>query len=222
MGLSVLTLYGMEMAWETMHTDSTLWDDVVLPEGVDRQLVADRCLNKAGEFSVMHSDPEFFHWQMLNFFKSHQITFEKWWEVMQVEYNPIENYDRMEHWTDSGTHSDASSGTNSESQESYNKNSYHSNDETTKAAFNSNDYDPYEKTTHGGYDETEGNASGTSFSAGSSQGNTSGVHDGRVHGNIGVTTSQQMIQSSIDLYTNFEWYERVADLFTDEFCIKVY
>ena len=222
MGLSVLTLYGMEMAWETMHPDTTLWDDVVLPEGVDRQLVADRCLNKAGEFSVMHADPEFFHWQMLNFFKSHLLTFEKWWEAINLEYNPIENYDRQEHWTDTGTHSDASSGTNSETQESYNKNSYHSNDETKKAAFNSSSYDNYEKTYHGGYDETEGNASGTSFSAGSSQGNTSGVHDGRVHGNIGVTTSQQMIQSSLDLYSNFEFYEKMADKFTNEFCIKVY
>ena len=40
-------------------------------------------------------------------------------------------------------------------------------------------------------------------------------------GNIGVTTSQQMLQSELDIAT-WNLYEHIADLFVTEFCIMVY
>ena len=46
-------------------------------------------------------------------------------------------------------------------------------------------------------------------------------HEGRVHGNVGVTTSQQMLKSELDLgYWNV--YEKITDLFLTEFVIPVY
>lgn len=47
------------------------------------------------------------------------------------------------------------------------------------------------------------------------------VHTGRLHGNIGVTTSQQMLQSELDI-ARFNRYDEAADLFLSEFCIYVY
>lgn len=49
----------------------------------------------------------------------------------------------------------------------------------------------------------------------------SAVHTGRLHGNIGVTTSQQMLQSELDI-ARFNLYDESADLFLSEFCIYVY
>ena len=49
----------------------------------------------------------------------------------------------------------------------------------------------------------------------------SAVHTGRTHGNIGVTTSQQMLQSELDI-ARFNIYDEAADLFISEFCIYVY
>ena len=46
-------------------------------------------------------------------------------------------------------------------------------------------------------------------------------HNGRMYGNIGVTTSQQMLQSELDIAT-WNMYEHIADLFCSEFCIMVY
>ena len=46
-------------------------------------------------------------------------------------------------------------------------------------------------------------------------------HIGRMYGNIGVTTSQQMLQSELDIAT-WNMYEHIADLFASEFCIMVY
>lgn len=50
---------------------------------------------------------------------------------------------------------------------------------------------------------------------------TSGKHSGHMYGNIGVTTSQQMLQAELDIA---EWnlYEHIADIFVRELCIPVY
>ena len=47
------------------------------------------------------------------------------------------------------------------------------------------------------------------------------VKTGRAYGNIGITTSQQMVQSSLDLY---EWnlYQQMIDLFKTELLIPIY
>lgn len=47
------------------------------------------------------------------------------------------------------------------------------------------------------------------------------IHKARLFGNIGVTTSQQMLQSELDIAT-WNLYEHIADLFCNEFCIMVY
>ena len=47
------------------------------------------------------------------------------------------------------------------------------------------------------------------------------THKGRMFGNIGVTTSQQMLQSELDI-ARWNMYEHIADLFASEFCIMVY
>ena len=44
---------------------------------------------------------------------------------------------------------------------------------------------------------------------------------GRAHGNIGVTTSQQMIQSERDLVV-FNLYDVIAESFIENFCLMVY
>lgn len=51
--------------------------------------------------------------------------------------------------------------------------------------------------------------------------NHSAVHTGRTHGNIGVTSSQQLLQSELDI-ARFNIYDEAADLFLSEFCIYVY
>lgn len=46
-------------------------------------------------------------------------------------------------------------------------------------------------------------------------------HTGRVHGNIGVTTSQQMLQQELDI-AQWNIYEHITDLFLNEFVIPIY
>ena len=49
----------------------------------------------------------------------------------------------------------------------------------------------------------------------------SSSHGGRIHGNIGVTTSQQMLQSELDI-ARFNLINQITDLFLTELCICVY
>lgn len=50
---------------------------------------------------------------------------------------------------------------------------------------------------------------------------TNSTRAGRTSGNIGVTTTQQMLQSEFDI-ARWNIYEQIADLFVTEFCLMVY
>lgn len=44
----------------------------------------------------------------------------------------------------------------------------------------------------------------------------------RIHGNIGVTTSQQMLASELDLIPRLDVIDFIADDWHDNFCLKIY
>ena len=47
-------------------------------------------------------------------------------------------------------------------------------------------------------------------------------HDGHLYGNIGVTTSQQMLNAELDLRAKVNIYDVIAEMFYREFCVYVY
>ena len=51
--------------------------------------------------------------------------------------------------------------------------------------------------------------------------NSTNTHSGRIHGNIGVTTSQQMLQQEYDI-ARFNIIDQITDMFILEFCIPIY
>ena len=71
---------------------------------------------------------------------------------------------------------------------------------------------------HTGTDETR--RAGTISDTDGSEANTF-IHTSHLYGNIGVTTSQQMLQAELDVQ-KFNIYTEIANLFIDEFCIQVY
>ena len=163
------------------------------------------------------------------------------YKINMGEYNPLENYDRQENWTDTldsdttnnstdnttETNTTAvSSSTSTEGSESDN-----GSVENTVSAFDSNSYQPSDKSTSDNSTSTSTeSSSNTNSSAGLTHNSTvtdtgtkddTSVHTGRVHGNIGVTTSQQMLQSELDI-AKFNIVQQITDLFISEFCIMIY
>lgn len=207
MASSKMTLIGMNTFMLNMNDD--LFKNLSLPEELDKSTLTNNILLGGGDFEVMYSDPTAMQSLIGIWSDKMQPTFTRWVDALKIEYAPLENYDRMEHWTDEvdGTGSSESSG---------------SVDTTTgdtselqKSAYDQSTYSPYEKTINEG---TVGTT--TSDSTGTTMSNDS-EHNGRIHGNIGVTTSQQMLQQELDLgYWNI--YDKITQLFLQEFVIPVY
>ena len=207
MASSKMTLIGMNIFMLNMNDD--LFKNLSLPEELDKSTLTNNILLRGGEFEAAYSDPTAMQSIIGIWSNKMQPTFTRWVEALKIEYAPLENYDRMEHWTDEtdGTGSSESSG---------------SVDTTTgdtselqKSAYDQSTYSPYEKTINDG---TVGTT--TSDTTGTTMSNDS-EHNGRIHGNIGVTTSQQMLLQELDLgYWNV--YEKITELFLQEFVIPVY
>ena len=204
MSAATMTLIGL------YNEDQTIFDLLTVPDGLNKATLIDNILLRSGEFEVLYPRPDFMKFSIGAFSRAWQPTFERWVKALSIEYDPLENYDRKEDWSDnkagttSGTTSATTSGTTGATT-------------TNKVSA----YDAGDALTTRAQDETHG--SDSSSSSGSSSGSSSegATHSGRVHGNIGVTTSQMMLISELDLgYWNV--YEKITDLFLTHFVIPVY
>jgi hypothetical protein len=181
------------------------------------------------------------HW-----FDTKQWTFEHLIKVIQSEYSPIENVfeDRTES-TDynsknitSGGYTDTASGKDTEqlsgSDERDISNSGTDTTTNTISAFNSAAYQPDNRseTTHGhGVDDdiTYGRKTDTTYgkqirrvndeTASKTGKDTLSVNR---HGNIGVTTSQHLINEELELLRHFDIYSYIAKLFEEDMFIMIY
>ena len=76
-------------------------------------------------------------------------------------------------------------------------------------------------TTDTGTTTTSGTDSGTVTNNGNDSNNTNSTHKGRTHGNIGVTTSQQMLEEELKI-ARFNLIKQISDIFIKDFCIMLY
>ena len=227
---------------ESINDD--LFANLSVPTGIDRTEVIDNILMRGGEYEVLYSDPYFMKNMIGVWSKKWQHTMLKWYEAINAQFDPVENYDRFESWTD--TNSKASSGLTSSNMNTTenvlkNENAFandYSNSngtgetENTRSAFDAATYQPHDKS------NTSSDGENTSSSLTSANGNTDttgnvtnevnensidnalGKHEGRIHGNIGVKTAQSMIEESLELF-KFNVYDGIADLFISELLIYV-
>ena len=80
--------------------NQTLFDLMQLPYGIDEDTLCDYIMLQGGEFEVLYADPAFTRNAIGMWSKKCYNTFLKWAAAQAIEYNPLENYDRMEDWTD--------------------------------------------------------------------------------------------------------------------------
>lgn len=241
-----MTLWGINQ-----YMDGTLLD--FLPESLpadtfDPQIMEDLIYIQCGDLFPYYQVPNYLKLQIKNFFDRNAEQFKRVWEALYSEYNPIENYDRIEAWSDSHSESTrdsesvhtSESARNSESlstssSESVSAITSSSSSESSSArgdvsAFNASTLQPQSASSGsaatGGTTNNDTRGTSNSLRAGLNVQDTINYknllntrdnkaldeHRGRVHGNIGVTTSQQMIQSSIEL-GSYDIYLWVITLF---------
>lgn len=224
--MSLLTVEGL------YNYDDTLFNGFNVPEGLVKQIAIDTILMRTRELEILYPDINYMKTRITIWSNKYQINWKKLYDTTVLEYNPIENYDRMEDWTDTDDETSTSARdntrntTNTVKSTSTNEimNSVNVTDQNT--AFNAGLADHAKQITDG--DTTE-NGSITNTETGKDtenenvNGGRTGRHTktGRAHGNIGVTTSQQMIQSERDLVI-FNLYDVIAESFIENFCLMVY
>lgn len=157
---------------------------------------------------------------------TYKPMFEKVHELYAKEYNPIDNYDRYEDVTDTGNSTSTSTSTgNSTSTGTSTSDSTSNSKSKIMPIDGSSDSD---LVTSGGGDST-GKSDSASTSVDHSATDSAGtaksesVHTAHIHGNIGVTTSAQMITGEELLRRTFvSDIEYIARTFEEEMTLAVY
>lgn len=201
--------------------NENLFDLFNLPADVVRDTVINRILAESADLELIYPDWETCYWMLQLFSLSNLTRWEKLYATTQLEYNPIENYDRSEEWTDSGTGEQSYSDKNNSETTTHSNGSGDSNSTASAVAFNSGEYRDTGRTHGDNSTTTDGTSSSNNTGSGDSQTKGETTHTGRIHGNIGVTTTQQMIESERQLHKFC-----LEDLIVKEtirfFCVLVY
>ena len=219
MSSAKFTLIGCYQYYNNKHGD--LFEKLTLPEGLNKDILTSNILLKGGEFEVQSGSPVFIHDAIEIWAKVYEATFTRWLNALAIEYAPLENYDRMEHWTDERDTAGSLTGSGTSNSTGTLDTTYDEDTERTKSAYDSSSYQPYDKVDTHATTDTDTTDQTTTSVNNSTTGSDDSEHNGRVHGNIGVTTSQQMLNQELDL-GYWVLYERITDLFLREFVIPVY
>lgn len=225
-----MTLIGME---NYINPSDSIINHMELPAGIDKETLLGSIILRCQEFELLYPDKDFFLMSVKLWSKKHYRTFEKWVKALSLQYDPIANYDRTEEITDthSGTFNrsgnTSGSGTNSNTRTDDLTTTTDTTTTDTAAGFNSSTFENRNQEVIDNSNTQTGtvvDAGSNSFSNNDSANGSDSFtdkHTARIKGNIGVTTTQQMLQSELEL-ARFNLYDQIADLFCQEFCIMVY
>lgn len=178
--MSVLGLYN----W-----DNTLFDGMTIPTDVSRETLINNILFECAELECIYTNPSFLKFAITSWSAVKSEIWADELETLKLEYNPIENYDRIEESTDA-------------------ENGDSVGDNTATSAQTAFDTDAFKDT-------------GKTTSGGSNNYRRNNEHRSRIHGNVGVTTSQQMLLSQLDI-DKLNIYELIVSDFKRRFCLLVY
>ena len=264
-----------------------VWAGVALPDGLSSELCINEIVMRCGLQEPVYAEPLTFKEMVTHWFLTHGYYFEHLKKIVLAEYSPIENTDRYETRTDTGSGSTVHGGVDSETgtisfdeatgETEGGTDSFHrgrnTTDHTTElldedttlshgditehtiSAFDSSSYQPDNKTevdvddtgtkdsslqrSGSGTEEIDDSTNygktlnGTKTGSDTTDkrfvhGHTetkeeSGSYDLHTHGNIGVTSNQELQQQEIDWLIRFgSVYKQIAMLFEADFMICLY
>lgn len=169
------------------------FNDIQLDARVNKEQLFLTIVERCGNMRPLFNVSDTFKVFSDNFFARYATNITKLQDTLELQYNPIENTDKFQN--DSRTTTDV------------NASDANVTGENKVSAYNSNEYQP--------------NSNDQSTSKGSSSNTHTDVFTTRVHGNIGVTTSQQMIESERDV-VQFSVIDWIANKYAYEFMLGIY
>jgi hypothetical protein len=219
MSTSKITIVGAEK-WLNAN-DSSLFENAVFPSGIDKSLVLDAVIMRGGEFELLYPDIEYMKDASTRWAARWNRTFDRWINALNVEYEPLNNYDRTEEWTTTDDGSDLTTRNLADSQQGSSTDTGTGTSTDTVSAYNSNTFQNDRKNDSTSSGSTTTSTSGTETGTVNVDHENTNIRSGRAYGNIGVTTSQQMLQAELDVAL-WNLYEHIADIYLNEFAIPIY
>lgn len=260
MRLSILGLY---------QADSGLFSEMVYPSGFsadEKQTTVGNILAECAELECLFPDPDTMRTMIGLWSKLNISVWERIFTASQLEYNPIENYNRTELETISddrtdthsgndvntlsGTDTQTTSGSNTQTNagtDTHTTSETHSGTDTETnsiTSYDSNSLYVHDTSSlqhgHGvsgsdsllhGHTVTDNGSGSASTSYGKTETLSHGekvVHEGDItrnnhtSGNIGVTTSQQMLEQEIEVSAKLNVIKMIVESFKERFCLLVY
>lgn len=192
-----MTLIDLCKVAAIQHGDSTmyhLWDDILLDTRVDKDTLLLAIFDATMGEDVLYNDTAAFKMFSDNWFKRNYNVIKELLDTQEYEYNPIENYDRVTE----GNKNDVST---------YDEGNYSEGKYDVSAFNQASSYSPQSHT--------------------SDNGGRNSVSDGEqryretVHGNIGVRSSQELIEQQRQL-VQFNIYTWIVKRYRDSFFSQVY
>lgn len=185
---ATLTIAGL------LHFSPTLFDGMLLPDGVDRDAVIFHIVEECGFLEIMYPNPDYLK-QSINAWSIGMINgWNRFWKAIYKNYDPLNNYDRTEE-RNRNEKTGEKTGSKGEVVDS-------------KTAFNDGNFAETDK--------SESEASGTRDE------NTDTTERNRIFGNIGVTSSQQLLEAELDITRKINFYKEIARDFKEKFCVLIY
>ena len=86
--LSKMTIAGFHN-----FSDGALWDNLNLPEGINKDSFINEVLRQASEFPLLYPDLEFMKFQIGEFSKKWYHNFERWHAAYTAQYEALYNVD---------------------------------------------------------------------------------------------------------------------------------
>lgn len=197
--INLIDLYGYDM-----------FKFMVVPKGLTNEIVINTIMDKCALYIPLYTDLELLTDKIRIFFLKHFNTFQRLYDAYAIEYEMINNYDRKENYT------------TIQSQTAKDIAKYSSN--TSQSGTNTSTVSPDDSNSF--VNDTQLNTSDNSQLNSNNQVDTTTnnetTHSFRAYGNIGVTTSQQMLESELEVRPKLNIYEIIANFFFKEFVLFTY
>ena len=213
-----------------------------VPSPINKNLVRSAIMVRCGLLTPLYGEPDVFTQIVADWFKEKEWTFKHLINIINAEYSPIENVDEYTDYTDkkknsgdSATTENRTANTNTTNSRNFTDNTVNSGTDTTTntiSAENASTYQPDTQTEflNGKTVDLDHKEAGTNNQNGTENierkninaGTEDLTHTGHRHGNIGVTSNQQLIEAELNLLKHFDIYRYIAELFEAEHMLMIY
>ena len=204
----------------------------------EKEMLVNNLMAECAELEILYPNPTVMK-NMIGLWSAKELpTWNRFYRAAMTEYDPIENYHRTERATETLAHYDQHSGADTNQASGTDGVSGGSTDTNSGTDTTTGKVTGYDSTQLVDHDQTD-LVHGHVLTNIHNDTNTYGRKDTFTHGekidhagtikndveafgNIGVTTSQQMLESELDLLPKLNVFNYIIESFKNRFCILVY